>query len=144
MVAASYSFQRSAYLASESISSLLSLDRSSDFREVPNAPAHLASLKGAIPLLTRAVTLMNRLSYESGRYDTNDRADPDSLQGRTPGAWIWDLVVSGNETRFGLDYSVGVYNAFDSRGSYPVSAEFRQLSTPALGRSFLAAANLTF
>ncbi len=144
MIAASYSFQRSGYLASESLSSLLRLQRSAEFREVPNSPMHLGSLKAAVPLMSRALTLMNRLTYEGPRYDTNDRSDSETRQLRTEGALIWDIVASGQEPRFGLDYSVGVYNAFDSRAMQPVSDEFRQRTTPIQGRAFLAAAGLTF
>ncbi len=144
MVAATYSFQRSGYLASDGIGALLKLDRSVDFGEVPNSPMHLASLKAAAPIMSRALTLMNRLTFEGQRYDTNDAADPEIQQTRTEASLIWDLVVSGQEARWGLDYSVGVYNAFDSRARQPVSDEFRQRSIPILGRSFLAAATVTF
>jgi hypothetical protein len=144
MLAASYSLQESRYLASEGIDALLTLERSPDFREVPNAPAHLASLKGAAPLLGRDLTLMNRLTFEGPRYDVDDAADSTTLQTRTDGSLIWDIVLSGREARWGLDYSLGVYNAFDSRAHVPVSDEFRQRSLPISGRSLLASLGLTF
>ncbi len=144
MVSGSYSYQRSNYLASASLHDLLTLKRSADYREVPNAPTHLASLRGAVPLLSRALTLMSRLSLEGGRYDTNDRVDAAAPQTHTGAALLWDFVFSGKEKRFGLDYAVGVYNAFDSRASHPVSTEFRQRSIPIAGRSLIASAALTF
>lgn len=144
MVAASYSLQRSRYLGSDGVEALLNLERSSDFREVPNSPNHLASFKGAVPLLGRALTLMNRLSFEGPRFDRNDATDSEVLQTRLAPSLSWDVVVSGKVARWDLNYSLGVYNAFDSRGRYPVSDELRQVSIPMLGRSLLAAANLTF
>jgi outer membrane receptor for ferrienterochelin and colicin len=144
MIAGTYSLQRSNYLASKGVDDLLTLERSSDFREVPNSPMHLASLKAAFPILGRDVTLMNRLTFESQRYDTNDAAAGATPQTRTEASLLWDIVLSGQDARWGLDYSVGVYNAFDSQARIPVSDEFRQRSIPILGRSFLAALGLTF
>jgi outer membrane receptor protein involved in Fe transport len=144
MLAATYSLQQSNYLASEGVDALLTLERSTAFREVPNSPVHLASLKGAVPIMGRELSLMNRLTFEGQRYDTDDAADSPTLQTRTEASLLWDIVLSGQAERWGLDYSVGVYNAFDSQAQHPVSDEFRQRSIPILGRSFLAAASVTF
>jgi outer membrane receptor protein involved in Fe transport len=144
MIAASYSLQKSNYLASAGLDALISLERSPDFREVPNSPMHLASFKAAVPLMGRALTWMNRLTFEGQRYDTDDAADSETTQTRTDAALLWDIVLSGQEARWGFDYSVGVYNAFDSQARVPVSDEFRQRTIPILGRSFLASAGLTF
>ena len=144
MMAASYSVQRTVYLASASFNSLVELKRSDQFREVPNAPTQLASVRAAVPILSRALTLMSRLSVEQGRYDRVDSPAETSMQGHTDTALLWDFVLSGTETRWGLNYSVGVYNAFDSQARYPVSAEFRQRSIPITGRSLLASGSVTF
>jgi outer membrane receptor protein involved in Fe transport len=144
MIAASYSYQRSAYLRGNKLKDLINLRRSADYREVPNAPEHLASLKGAAPLWSRSTTLMSRMSLEGPRYDVDDAATSTTAQTRTEHTLSWDLVLSGKEQRYGLDYSLGIYNAFDSRAAYPVSAEFRQRSIPISGRSLLAALGLTF
>jgi hypothetical protein len=144
MLAVTYSLQQSRYLESEGIDALLSFDRSPDFREVPNSPIHLASLKGAVPLLGRDLTLMNRLTFEGPRYDVDDAADSETAQTRTDSSLVWDVVLSGREARWGLDYSLGIYNAFDSQAHVPVSDEFRQRSIPIEGRSLLAALGLTF
>jgi outer membrane cobalamin receptor len=144
MVAATYSLQKSNYLASAGLDALISLDRSPDYREVPNSPMHLASFKAAVPLMGRALTWMNRVTFEGQRYDTDDAADSETVQTRTDAALIWDVVLSGQEARWGFDYSMGVYNAFDSQARVPVSDEFRQRTIPILGRSFMASAGLTF
>jgi hypothetical protein len=87
--------------------------------------------------------VMSRLSFESGRHDRN-AASGDSPQSRTDDAWLLDFVLSGLEERSRFDYSLGVYNALDSRAQHPVSSEFRQLSIPITGRSLLAAASVRF
>jgi outer membrane receptor protein involved in Fe transport len=143
LLAASYSVQRSAYLSSRRLGDLLTLERSSDFRELPNAPAQLASLRAAAPLLSRMLRIMGRLTLEAGRYDRNSGlADP--VQTSTEDAWLLDLVISGSEERRRFEYSFGVYNALDSRAEHPVSSEFRQVSIPITGRSLLAAFSLRF
>lgn len=144
MAAASYSVQRTVYLASDTFGSLVRLKRSSDFREVPNSPTQLASVRGAVPILSRALTLMTRLSVEQGRYDRIDSSAADQPQGHTATALLWDFVFTGTEARWGLNYSLGIYNAFDSQVHYPVSAEFRERTIPITGRSLLASGALTF
>jgi outer membrane receptor protein involved in Fe transport len=144
MLVATYSLQRSTYLASKGLGALIDQERSPVLREVPNSPHHLASLKAALPLLGPELSLMQRLTFEGQRYDTEDDASSPTPQTRTDASLSWDVVLSGKEQRFGLDYALGVYNAFDSRPHNPVSSEFRQRSIPILGRSFLAAMGLTF
>jgi outer membrane receptor protein involved in Fe transport len=143
MVAGSYSVQRSAYLRSGRLGDLLTLERSSEFRELPNAPLHLASFRAAAPVLARMLRAMTRVSFETGRFDRNSGAS-DPAQTHTGHALLVDFVFSGREDRLQLDYSLGVYNALDSRAEQPVSSEFRQLSIPISGRSLLAAAGVSF
>jgi hypothetical protein len=144
MVAGSYSLQRSAYLEGTGLDDLLTLAKSSEFREVPNSPTQLASLRAAAPLLSRALRVMSRLAYEGGRYDRNYVASEGTLQTRTRDAWFWDFVFSGSEERLRLDYSLGLYNALDSKAEHPVSNEFRQISIPISGRSLLALVSVGF
>jgi outer membrane receptor protein involved in Fe transport len=143
MVAGSYSLQRSTYLRSGRLGDLLTLERSPDFRQLPNAPTHLASFRAAAPVLARMLRAMARLSFESGRFDRNSGAS-DPAQTHTGRALLVDFVFTGREDRLKLDYSLGVYNALDSHAAQPVSSEFRQLSIPIGGRSLLAAASVTF
>jgi hypothetical protein len=80
--------------------------------------------------------LMNRITLEGPRPDRNDREGPDEpAQRDTPAAILWDIVFSGAEPRWGLSYALGVYNAFDTRWSVPVSTEFRQTTMPQSGRA---------
>jgi outer membrane receptor protein involved in Fe transport len=143
MLAASYSFQRSRFLNGDAASALLRFEQSPDFRRVANSPEHLGSVKGALPLLGRALTLASRLSLESGRYDRNERQS-DATQTKTEAFAIWDLVITGHEDRHHFSWAAGVYNAFDWRYSLPVSAEFAQRSILQDGRTFLFSADVTF
>jgi outer membrane receptor protein involved in Fe transport len=154
MASASYSFAHSVYLKDGSFSSIATLAQDPTRREVPNAPEHLASIRGGAPILGRALMAMTRLSFTSGRYDINDRqstlAVPEPPQTMTNPAVVWDLVLSGQEPRFHIRYSLGMYNVFDWKYSVPVSAEFSQPSGATLGtivqngRTVMAAAYVNF
>ena len=145
MLAASYSLQKSRYLKSSSFGDIVSFAPSRALREVPNSPNHLASVKAGVPIIGRALMLMNRVSVEGPRPDRNDAAGPGLPPQRvTPPAVLWDIVFSGGEPRWGLQYAIGIYNAFDARWAVPVSAEYRQTTMPQNGRTFLASGTLTF
>ncbi len=143
MLGASYSVQRSRFLNGDSLSSLFGFEKSPDFRRVANSPEHLGSVRGALPILGRALTLASRLSVESARYDRYERRS-EPTQGKTDAFAIWDVVVTGREERFGFSWAAGVYNAFDWRYSLPVSVEFTQSSVLQDGRSFLFSGELAF
>ncbi len=137
MVSASYSFQRSRYIADTTGGPQDAM------REVPNAPEHLFSMRAAVPVVPELFTLMSRLTVEGPRWDRNDRGT-DPAQGRTGPGVVWDVVLSGRAERWGVRYAVGVYNLFDWRYVTPVSGEFdeRLRSMPQLGRSFLFSATV--
>jgi outer membrane receptor protein involved in Fe transport len=143
MFGASYGISHARYLAGPSVSDLFELRRDPTRREVANAPVHLASVRGTVPILSRALLAATRISIEGPRFDRNEYRD-DEPQGRSNPAVIWDLVLSGEEPRFGLTYSFGVYNAFDWRYSLPASVEFTQRRLLQDGRSFLASAEIAF
>ena len=143
MLALSYSFQRSRFLASDALSDLLAFEKSSEFRRVSNSPEHLGSIKGALPILGRHLLLASRLSWETGRYDRNELRS-DAAQGQTDAFAIWDVVLTGREERHRVSWAAGVYNAFDWRYSLPVSAEFSQRTIQQDGRTFLLSADVAF
>jgi outer membrane receptor for ferrienterochelin and colicin len=143
MLGLSYSFQRSRFLSSDAPGALLRFEPSAELRRVANSPEHLASFKGALPLLGRALTLATRVTFESGRFDRNERASAEP-QTRTQAFTLWDVVLTGREDRHGLSWAAGVYNAFDWRYSLPVSAEFRQRTILQDGRTFLLSGEITF
>ena len=143
MFAVSYGFSVTRFLATNGAGDLVSFAQAADKRSAANSPRHLASLKGALPILNRALTLGSRLSIEGPRYDRyENRTDPS--QGKTGSVVIWDLVFSGEESHYGVRYSFGVYNAFDWRYSLPVSTEFVQRSIEQTGRSYQASLDVKF
>ncbi len=143
MVAASYSYQHSAYVASTGLGDVLEQNPKAGLRQVPNAPDHMGSIKAAVPILQRALELATRLTVEGPRWDRNDQ-DGNPPQGHTEPVVLWDVVLSGSEPRWRLSYAFGVYNVFDWRWSVPVSFEFRQTTILQDGRTFLATGALGF
>ncbi|HMJ15669.1 MAG TPA: TonB-dependent receptor [Polyangiaceae bacterium] len=136
MLAGNYALQSSEYVDPGAEDDLI------DDAHVPNSPAHLASLKGAAPIIGRSLALMTRLTYGSQRYDRNElRGLP--AQDTTSGSVVWDLVFNGRILDDRVTYNLGVYNLADFRHSAPVSAEFRMTRVPQNGRTLLAALNLT-
>jgi len=143
MVAVTYSYQHSTYLAGESTSDVFNLKQDPTRRHVANSPEHLGSIKAAVPILGREVTIGSRLTGEGPRYDRYE-LDSDPAQGRLDGMVIWDVVFSGHVPHWGLAWAAGLYNAFDWRYSLPVSPEFTQRSILQNGRSVLVSADVTF
>ena len=143
MVGGSYSYQKSRYLASDSLGDFFAAEEAPNLREVPNSPNHLASIRGGVPILSRALMLMSRLTFEGPRFDRND-TEGLPPQRETPSALLWDIVFSGSEPRWGLNYGFGLYNAFDTRWRVPISAEFRPTTIVQSGRTLLAYASVTF
>jgi outer membrane cobalamin receptor len=132
MIAAQTSVQRARYLS----------NGDHLYREVPNSPDVLGSVRGGVPILARVLTLTSRLSFIGRRWDRYDRAD-DPEQGHTEAALIWDLVFTGEAEHTGVRYGIGVYNAFDWRYTAPVSREFTQRSIVQQGRTLFASLSLS-
>src|SRR5262249_15624619 len=131
------------YLRGESAGDLFGLRKESTSRHVANAPEHLASVKGAVPLFARGLTAASRITFEGPRWDRNEFAS-DPAQKTTDSAVIWDIVISGKPERWGRSYSFGAYNLGDYRYSVPVSGEFTQRQIVQNGRTFLATADVAF
>jgi outer membrane receptor protein involved in Fe transport len=144
MLGASYSAQHSRYLPGTSLSDLAGANDHPAYRRVPNAPEHLFSMRGAVPILSRALLASTRISIEGPRFDRHEDSDDPIPQVKTDAAVVWDFVLSGEEQRWGLRYSFGLYNVFDWRYSVPVSNEFTQNTMVQNGRTLLATANVTF
>ena len=133
MFALTYSYQRSQYLEQNGANAR---------REVPNSPEHLASLRGAMPILGRALTLSSRVSFEGPRWDRHDSNADMSPQNQTDPALLWDIVLSGQEQRAGLRYALGVYNVLDWRYSVPTAAFFPASTISQNGRTLLLSVGL--
>ena len=134
MFNAMYSFQRSEYVGSAATT----------LRRVPNSPEHIASVRGAMPIIGRALVLATRFSFESFRYDGSEAASSPDPQGHTDNAFIWDVMFSGQEQRAGLRYSLGIYNVLDWRYSVPVASFFTARSVPQNGRALMLSLGVNF
>ena len=105
MVGASYSIQKSRYLAGRGIGELFAFSQASDLREVPNAPTHLASIRGGVPILARALMLMNRGSgHPIVHASPTTIADENRLK---TGATDWDITSAGDPDIQGIWPGVG-------------------------------------
>jgi outer membrane receptor for ferrienterochelin and colicin len=144
MVAASYSAQRSRYLEGGALSDIFGTSSNPELRQVPNAPEHLASLRGSVPVISQGLIASTRISVEGPRFDRHDEATDPVAQKKTSGGVIWDFVFSGQEAKWGLNYAIGVYNVFDWRYATPLSAEYKQRALVQNGRTLLASASVTF
>jgi outer membrane receptor protein involved in Fe transport len=134
----SYAIQRSSYVQDAN------LPDDQRLREVPNSPTHLGSAKLAVPLITHVLSVMTRLTAESGRYDIHDQPG-DPPQQKTNPSVVWDVVFSGEWSDWHLRYNLGAYNLADWRYNLPVSTEFDPITTvPENGRTLYASATFTF
>jgi outer membrane receptor protein involved in Fe transport len=131
MLAGTYSAQKASYIDAPTL------------RDVPNSPIHLASMKGAVPLIGRSLMGMTRITFEGPRPDRNFR-NSDPPQGTTDPGLIWDLVLSGEAERLGVRYALGLYNIGDWKYDIVPSGEFRQRTIVQNGRTILANITASF
>jgi len=144
MFEVSYSLQLAAYLLDEDLGSLLKFESSPLYRDVANVPTHMAALKGAVPILKKALTLGTRLTFETARFTWQESVYEREPQSQTSPYFIWDLVLRGEERQMGLTYALGVYNAFDSQYVVPVGSEVPGGTFAGQGRTFMADLGLRF
>jgi len=132
MLAAQYSYQHSRYL-----------DSGNSLRNVPNSPDHLASFKGAVPIVGRSLMAMTRVTFSGPRYDRYDQAtDPPQLT--TDPAVLWDFVFSGEAEKLGVRYAIGVYNITNWKYAVPLSPQFIERTALQNGRTVLATTSVSF
>jgi outer membrane receptor for ferrienterochelin and colicin len=120
MLAATYGYQRVAFL-----------DPKRADPRVVNAPEHLASLRGVVPVVRELLSLALRATLEAPRRIRMESADT------TEAGVILDAAVSGDVRAAGLHYTVGVYNIADFRAQYPVTETFLSRTMTQNGRTFL-------
>jgi outer membrane receptor protein involved in Fe transport len=117
------------------------LNNDQGYGHVPNSPWLLAGIKGAMPIVGRALRLATRVSYVSNRWDRDDQPG-NPAQTQTPAAIVWDVSLHGEADDGHIRYSLGVYNLADVRSPVPVSSEFQQVSYPQVGRTIMASLDL--
>jgi len=106
-------------------------------KRLPNAPEHLASFRGVVPVVRDLASLGARVRLEA----------PRRLQGTdetTRTAAVLDATLSGNLREYGLRYVIGVYNITAFRFQVPVTETFASRTIPQNGRTFLIDLLATF
>jgi outer membrane receptor protein involved in Fe transport len=115
-----------------------------DRRRVMNFPPYVVSVRGAAPILGRALTLMNRLTINGPRWNRFE-TETDPPQGKTEAAVLWDAAISGETDEGQWRYIVGLYNVFDWTWSAPTTSDFEPLkAVPQNGRTFMATLSASF
>lgn len=133
MVSAYYGYQRVQYLTNENSAPELQANP-----RLVNAPEHLASVRGVVPIVPELASLGARVTLEAPR-----RIDLASDE-TTRAAVVADLTLSGNVRRFGVGYTLGVYNLTDARYDYLTPPNFLARLSRQNGRTVLLSLNLQY
>lgn len=131
MLSGYYSFQKAQYLTEAG-------DPLAVNPRLVNAPEHLASVRGVVPIVPELASIGARFTLESGR-----RIDLASDETTRP-AVVGDITVSGNLRKFGVGYVLGVYNVMDQRYDYPTAASFIGKVSRQNGRTLLLNLNIQY
>ena len=137
MVEANCGWEHAAFLKSNSLSDLFVLATDNRQQHMSNFPARNWGVRAIAPIVGRQLLLGTRFTYVDKRWTRYDPTANEN-QVQTNAAVLWDVVLSGEERRFGLGYYLGAYNLFDWHYSLPVGFEFKQQTMPQLGRSVVA------
>jgi outer membrane receptor for ferrienterochelin and colicins len=130
MVSGTYGYQHAAYINR--------VDPTDANLRLINAPQHLGSIRGVIPVVSDLASLGVRTTYEAPRRVS---LGSDEL---TRAALVADLTLSGNVKKFGVAYVIGMYNVFDAQFSYPVAETSASRTLLQNGRTFLADLKVTY
>jgi outer membrane receptor for ferrienterochelin and colicins len=85
-----------------------------------------------VPIVADLASLGLRVTLEAPRrvsYVSDELTRP---------AAVADLTLSGQVKRFGVGYTVGVYNVIDTRYNLPITETYFSRLSPQNGRTFLA------
>lgn len=133
MVSAFYSYQRPQLTNLQATDPIV--EANPDLQDNPrltNAPEHLAGFRGVVPIVADLASLGLRVTLEAPRrvsYVSDELTRP---------AAVADLTLSGQVKRFGVGYTVGVYNVIDTRYNLPITETYFSRLSPQNGRTFLA------
>jgi outer membrane receptor for ferrienterochelin and colicins len=133
MFSASYGYQRAQYVAGSSGDASLKANP-----RLINAPEHLASVRGVVPIVPELVSLGARVTFEGPRRIDLDNSDT------TRTALVADVTLSGNIRRFGVGYVLGVYNLIDQRYDYPNAGTYIGRLSRQNGRTVLLNLNVQY
>lgn len=130
MLAASYGYLRAQYLDDDYLEDQCLGSPSKDLRLI-NAPEHMASFRGVIPVVERLASVGLKITLEAPRRVSLEDSDV------TRAAVVADLALSGEIRRFGARYVLGVYNLMDARYDHPVGDIFVSRTARQNGRTLL-------
>jgi outer membrane receptor protein involved in Fe transport len=120
MVGATYGYQYARYL-----------DPKMNNPRLVAAPEHLASIRAVAPLVSELASIGVRTTLEAPRRISTESNET------TPTSVIVDATVSGSVSRFGVRYTLGVYNLAGWHYAWPVTENFLSRTMPQNGRTFL-------
>jgi outer membrane receptor protein involved in Fe transport len=112
-----------------------------------NAPEHLAGLRGVVPIVPELASLGVRVTLEGPRrvtYSDNPATKVDESAELTKVKFVGDVTLSGNVRKFGVGYTIGVYNVADVKYNLPITETYFSRLSPQNGRTFLANINVTY
>ena len=112
-----------------------------------NAPEHLAGFRGVVPVVPELASLGLRITLEGPRrvtYSDDAATSTDESAELTPIKAVADLTLSGNVRKFGVGYTIGVYNVADVKYNLPITASYFSRLSPQNGRTFLANLNIAY
>lgn len=139
MVSAFYSYQRPQFTDLQADDPVVIANPTLQQNpRLTNAPEHLAGFRGVVPIVADLASLGLRVTLEAPRrvdYATDETTRP---------AAVADLTLSGAVKRFGVGYTVGVYNVIDTRYNQPITETYFSRLSPQNGRTFLANVNVTY
>ena len=110
--------------------------RDSQGQELSSSPRHLAIARLTIPLASQRVFLGANARYVGARLGSTNEI--------VKGSPVGDLTVTGVLRPQRLEFSVSVYNIFDSRHADPATPEHRQIAIPQDGRNWRVGFNIRF
>lgn len=133
MLSATYGYQWARYLTGPTSEAMLRANP-----RLINAPEHLASARGVVPVIPQIASLGARVTLEAPR-----RIAPDTSK-TTQSAIAVDVTLSGNIRRFGVGYVLGIYNLADQRYDYPVTQSYLGRVSRQNGRTFMIDLNVQY
>ncbi len=131
MLAAYYGYQRAQYLNPTD-------PALQDNPRLINAPQHLAGAKAVVPIVDEVASIGARATLEAPR-----RISLESDEVTEPAAVV-DLTLSGFAARYGIRYTVGIYNLFGWEYLAPAAEAYGTNRNLQNGRTFLAEISLIY
>jgi outer membrane receptor protein involved in Fe transport len=106
--------------------------RTEDGAELENSPANTGVFRAMVPIVNEVLIGATELVYNSSRLAP---ADDNGQTYRVGEAVLWNLILSGEYSRWRLRYSAGIYNLLDQQYSQPAQGELPGVTVAQNGRT---------